>query len=94
LGTDEDSKKAFEWCKKIAEQGDAKAQFATAIFYGSDECEDSVNNKEEAFKWFEKSAKQNYAMAQLYLGKCYEYGAGVKKDEEKAIYWYDVAYTK
>ena len=45
----------------------------------------------KAIEWLEKSAENNYRPAQYYLGWFYFYGHGVKKDVNKAIYWYEKA---
>ena len=41
-----------------------------------------------AAKYFTAAAEQGNAVAQLSLGSCYLYGAGVKKDEKQAVKWF------
>lgn len=85
-GIDKDSKKATEWYKKAAEQGNADAQndLAKCYYYG----EGVEKNLLEAAVWYRKSAEQGNAKAQNYLGECYYYGEGVKKNLYEAIVWY------
>ena len=49
-------KKAFEWYKKAAKQGFAKAQYNLGIMYQNGQGVD-VNYK-KAFEWYEKAAEQ------------------------------------
>jgi len=82
---------------KLAEQGDAEAQFRLGDLYhsGMDVPQDAT----EAAKWFRKAAEQGHAEAQLTLGMLYLYGRGLPEDKEEAIEWirksaeggYDVA---
>ena len=39
-------------------------------------------------KWFRLAAKQGEDDAQFNLARCYEHGAGVTKNYEKASEWY------
>ncbi|XP_008325188.1 death ligand signal enhancer isoform X1 [Cynoglossus semilaevis] len=48
-------------------------------------------NYEEAFACFLAAAQQGYNKAQFNVGVCYEKGRGVKKDQEKALYYYKQA---
>ncbi|ETX62229.1 hypothetical protein P835_03631 [Citrobacter portucalensis] len=41
--------------------------------------------------WFEKSAYKNDSRAMNNLGYMYNYGIGVPKDQEKAVFWYQKA---
>jgi hypothetical protein len=45
----------------------------------------------ESARWFLASAKQGNGYAQLFIGLCYEKGAGVNRDKDEAIYWYQKA---
>ena len=74
-------KKARAILTPIAKKGHHKAQYLLATSY-------SGKNDVKAFKWFMKSAKQGNAMSQLYVGKMYSFGAGVKQNTTKAIFWY------
>ncbi|CAG8666632.1 27242_t:CDS:10, partial [Dentiscutata erythropus] len=44
-----------------------------------------------AFKLFEKIAYENNAIGKFYLGECFMFGYGTKKDLNKAIEWYQKA---
>ena len=82
-------KKAFEWYKKAAEQGYAKAQYNLGIMYYHGRGVD-VNYK-KAFEWCEKAAEQGYADAQHNLGVMYHYGHDMEKNYKKAFEWYEKA---
>ncbi|KAK2849509.1 hypothetical protein Q5P01_009343 [Channa striata] len=45
-------------------------------------------NEEEAFTCFQAAAQQGYSKAQFNTAVCYEKGQGVKKDKDKALYYY------
>lgn len=45
-------------------------------------------NYEEAYICFKAAAQQGYSKAQFNTGVCYEKGRGVRKDKEKALYYY------
>lgn len=76
----------FDWYKKAADQGYAKAQNGLGFLYqkGSGGAPQSGY---EAFRWYEKAARQGLAEAQYNLGFCYYYGIGVDKNEIKANEW-------
>ena len=61
-GVDVNHKKAIEWYKKAAEQGDAEAQCTVGGMYrhgqGVDKCDSS------AMRWFAKAAAQGFEEAQ------------------------------
>lgn len=46
------------------------------------------NNFEKIVQWCEKEAEEGDVRAELMIALCYEWGVGVKKDQEKALYWY------
>ena len=79
----------FTETKKMAEAGDASAQFSLGVMYdnGDGTRKDSV----EALKWYRKSAEQGNALAQFTLGNMYENGDGVLKDSVEAHAWYNNA---
>lgn len=39
-------------------------------------------------KWYTKAANQEYAQAQYLLGKAYDKGEGVAKNDSEAMKWY------
>lgn len=81
-----------EQLRKLAERGDAKAQYDLGILYykGKGARQDYV----EAAKWWLKSAKQGYANAQFNLGTAYLHGQGVEQDYVRAYLWFTVAATQ
>jgi len=65
----------------LAKKGHHKAQYLLATTYsGKDEL--------KAFSWYMKSAKQGNPKSQLFIGKMYSFGIGVKQNTTKAIFWY------
>ncbi len=81
---------SFEETKRLAEQGDASAQFMSGVcyFFGKG----TLKDPKKAFYWFKKSAEQGDAKAQFNLSICYKNGEGVIKDLKKAAYWCKKAY--
>lgn len=81
---------ALEWLSRAANQGDLPAQlhlgrsFRTGI-YGYDQ------NYRKSFEWFLKAAEQGSQEACRRVGWFYSVGAGVRKNDEKAIEWYKKA---
>lgn len=65
----------FEWYKKVAENGNAKAQFYLGEMY---EYGTGVKqNYAKALEWYKKAADNGNAEAQSYLGEMYFYGLGI-----------------
>ena len=51
-----------------------------------------MKDMKEAVKWYSRAALEyQYALAQKNLGRCYEEGSGVVKDEREAFRWYRLA---
>lgn len=75
--------------KKLAEQGDAEAQFRLGSFFY--ERRSGKTDGADAVKWFRQAAEQGHVLAQRKLGICYMHGEGVKKDVRKAIEWMNKA---
>ena len=74
-------------CMKVAEQGDADAQYIVANMYNNGEGVDKDEPK--AVVWYLKSADQDNDLAQYGLGVMYEYGlGGLAKDANEAYEWY------
>ena len=80
----------FDSIKKIAEQGNAKAQYNLGYMYikGNGVSPDTT----KAFYWFKKSAEQGNALAQYNLALMYYYGQGTLTDKKQAAYWMRKAY--
>ena len=75
----------FHHAKKKARTDNPVAQYDLA------ELHLSRGQYKDALGWYKKSAKQGYAPAQSRLGQMYLEGIYVKKDLEKAIFWYEKA---
>ena len=77
---------AFTLIEKLAEQGDAKAQYNLGLMY--DKGDGTPQNYKAAIKWYTKSAEQGHAKAQNNLGAMYYEGEGTPQDYKAAIKWY------
>ena len=93
LGVPKDAAKAVQLIQDAAGAGDPEAQFTLALYY-SKGMYGLEKNLEESFAWMQKSAEQGYGQAERYLGACYEYGVGTKKDATLAQEWYAKAKAK
>ena len=76
----------FEDTLKLAQQGDAEAQYLLGYMY--DEGSGTKENNAEAVKWYLKAANSGVAGAQYNLALMYENGEGIGKDIKNAIAWY------
>jgi hypothetical protein len=76
----------FEMALKLAEQGDAKAQYKLGYFYNAGY--GVPENYAEAVKWYRKAAVQGHADAQFSLGFMYNVGRGVPKNDTEAVKWW------
>ncbi|CAG8470928.1 11054_t:CDS:2 [Funneliformis caledonium] len=79
----------FKFFLRLAESGNAVAQYVIAICYQQGKGIDINYNK--AFKWFYNSARGGFINAQYSLAQCYIFGKGTHKDEHKAFLWYKVS---
>ena len=86
---DRDSKAAFQWFSKAAEQGHADAQYN--LGYCHYKAIGTIKNPGEAFQWFSKAAEQGHVEAQKILGVMYSTGLYIPRDDQKAIAWYEKA---
>ena len=77
---------------RLAEQGNAEAQYRLGLMY--DMGEDIDQDYGKAFEWYEKSANQGLASSQSKLGSMYRYGKGVEVNHAKASEWYWKAYEQ
>ncbi len=75
---------------KMAQQGDAEAQYRLGKLYRDG---DGVHpSDKDAEDWFHRAAEQKYVPALSALGAQYWAGSGgVKQDYSKAYFWYDLA---
>lgn len=93
-GVEQDTEEAMKWFGMAAEQGDADAQYYLGLchFWGSFPVKSGIpdifkgikGDMGEAVNWFRKSAGQGNIIAATTLGTLYQYGYGVKKDEDRA----------
>lgn len=79
----------YETVRKLAEQGNAAAQFDLGTMY--DAGEGVERNFTEAAKWYLKAAEQGDSAAQYNLAIMYDSGEGVEKDIVKAYSWITAA---
>ncbi len=93
-----DDRTAFARLKKLAEQGDVRAQFDLAVMYftGGDGV---PKNEQQGVVWLRKAAEQGEYAAQSWLGLIYAVGSqDVPKDNQQAVMWYrklaDQGYAK
>lgn len=86
----QDLKTAFEMYTKLADEGDAAAQYQVGHFYESGRhVAQSFDNAEP---WYRKSAMQGYAKSQANLAWLYVNGkGGLAKDVLQAVLWYEKA---
>jgi len=76
----------FQAVRKIAEKGDATAQFqlGSLLAQGKGVTKDDV----EAAMWIGKAADQGLPVAEFWKGMLLHRGQGVPKDESEAVKWY------
>ena len=86
-GVEQDVTKAVALYRKAAEQGQAEAQMALAIFYLSGSM-GVAENLDTAVEWYKKSAEGGFSEAQAALAEMYEIGLGVNQDLKIATKWY------
>jgi TPR repeat protein len=70
---------AYEACRPIAANNDARAQHHMASL------ERTRGNYAPAFSWAERSASQHYPPGQLILGELYQAGQGTRRDQAKGL---------
>jgi uncharacterized protein len=71
--------------RPLAEEGDAKAQFALAVMY--DMGRGVPQSRAESVKWWRRAAERGHAGAQFALASIYLEGKGVKQDSAEAAKW-------
>ena len=79
----------FEETKRLAEQGDASAQYNLGVMYSFGR--GVPENYAEAVRWWRLAAEQGIARAQYELGAMYEIGLGVPENDVEAVKWYRLA---
>ena len=75
--------------ERLAEQGDAEAQFNLGVMYAIGEY--VSRDDREAVKWYRLAATQGHAEAQYILGLMHKAGKGVSQNDGEAVKWYRLA---
>ena len=81
--------KAFEIYEKFALEGNAYAQYQTAVCYS--EGYGILENQEKSFEWLMKSANQDFTSAQNIMGYLYSEGSkeiDIEVDYKRSFEWY------
>jgi TPR repeat protein len=78
--------RAVSACRRLADQGDAHAQFALGFMY--DRGYGVQQDYAEAMRWYHKAADQGLATAQFSTAFMYNRGYGVQRDYDEAMRWY------
>lgn len=82
-------KKAVEWYRRAAAQGEPESQSELGGFY---EAGDFVEeNWDLAARLWEASAMSGWLKGQFGYGRAYQFGIGVPQDRQQAIEWYEKA---
>ncbi len=88
-GIEQDFQEAARWYRRLAAQGDARAQTSLGLMYARGL--GFRPNMAEARRWWSLAAAQNDAGAQHNLGTVYLEGQGVAKDLPQALHWFQRA---
>ncbi len=87
---DQPSPGSLEQVRKLADQGNAEAQYKMGRFF-----EEGLTGPTEdykmAVKWYLKAAENGHAQAQYKMGIMYTLGKGVYKDPIEAAKWFGKA---
>ncbi len=77
---------AFKLIKKVAETGNAEAEYKLALMYWYGK---GVNvDYEQAFSWCKKAAHQDHMKAAYALSKMFQSDNLIEKDSQEAYYWF------
>ena len=82
----------YETIRRLAEQGDADAQFRLGTMYAAGRS--VAQDASAAALWYQLAAEQGNPQAQLSLGVMYSEGRGVSQDDAEAARWYRQAAEK
>ena len=93
VGITKNDEIAVNWLTLAAMQGLPRAQYQLGQIYRNSQ-DISIQSYENAFKWHKKAAQQRYTHAEVGLGKMYERGEGIEKDQKKALNLYTLAAKK
>ncbi len=81
--------KSLEELRRLAEQGDADAQWQLGLRYHNGE--DLPHDDAQAMQWFLRAAEQGVVSAQSTVGAYYWAGRGVPEDLSNAYFWSTIA---
>ena len=84
-GVEIDQKKATDWYRKAAEQGDPRGQMALAARL--DDGQGVAVDVAAATKWYEKAATTGDAAAQLAMAIRFHQGKGAPQDDVRSAMW-------
>ncbi|HXY08389.1 MAG TPA: hypothetical protein VEI52_11145 [Terriglobales bacterium] len=87
-GVPSDARTAISWYRKAAEQGLPEAERDLAEIYMYVE---GFKDPKAAFDWYKKAAEQGDVLSQWSLGRSYEQGVVVPKNDQTAAQWYGKA---
>jgi len=85
-GAEQDFAKAAEWFRRLARQGDVRAQTSLGLMYARGY--GVPKDLAQAHRWWNFAAVQNDPGAQYNLGLTYVQGEGVEIDHERAARWF------
>lgn len=85
-GVEQNFDEAARWYRRLATQGDARAQTSLGLMYARGL--GFAPNMAEARRWWSLAAAQNDAGAQHNLGMVYLEGQGVAPDLPQALHWF------
>ncbi len=88
-GVEQDFREAARWYRRLASQGDARAQTSLGLMYANGL--GFEKNLVEARRWWSLAAAQNDAGAQHNLGMVFLAGQGVAPDPAQALHWFQRA---
>jgi TPR repeat protein len=80
----QNSEKFIKWLSK--NQVNPQYIYLLGLFYYYNI--DIEENSSKAFELFSQASKDEYSIAQVYLGKCYNDGYGIKCNQNLAFNWY------
>lgn len=75
---------SVEWLEKVAQQGDADAQYQMGLMYFSGAC-GVAKDENKAFEYFKQAADNGSRFAAIRLSYMFREGIGTSKDHGKAV---------
>jgi len=79
----------FDDTFKLAEQGDAKAQYKLAVMHFNGK--GTSRDDKKAVKWLTKAAEQGVGEAQYFLAVMHYDGKGTPQDYKKSYIWFSIS---